>query len=63
MTIAPAQKVASDARPYFSKLRQLRDKFNSGWLLSMGMSGDFEAAIEEGADMVRLGRIIFEGQA
>jgi pyridoxal phosphate enzyme (YggS family) len=61
MTIAPLLDNADETRPYFSKLRQLRDKFNSAWLLSMGMSSDFEVAIEEGADMIRLGRKIFEG--
>jgi hypothetical protein len=61
MTIAPVQNMAGAARPYFSKLRQLRDKLNSGWLLSMGMSDDFEVAIEEGADIIRLGRAVFEG--
>jgi len=61
MTIAPLLEQANEARPYFSKLRQLRDQLNPGWLLSMGMSSDFEAAIAEGADMIRLGRKIFEG--
>ena len=60
MTIAPAVDNANAARPYFSRLRQLRDQFNPGWLLSMGMSDDFEVAIEEGADILRLGRVIFE---
>jgi hypothetical protein len=62
MTIAPWVEEANDARPYFSKLRKLRDRLNSAWLLSMGMSGDFETAIEEGADIIRLGRAIFENQ-
>ena len=61
MTIAPRVDNAHETRPYFSKLRALRDQLNPGWLLSMGMSSDFEVAIEEGADMLRLGRIIFEG--
>ncbi|MCX5668845.1 MAG: YggS family pyridoxal phosphate-dependent enzyme [Candidatus Omnitrophica bacterium] len=60
MTIAPLVDNADETRPYFSKLRQLRDKLNSGWLLSMGMSSDFEVAIEEGADIIRVGRAIFE---
>ena len=60
MTIAPLVDDANEARPYFAKLRQLRDKLDSSWLLSMGMSSDFEVAIEEGADIIRLGRIIFE---
>lgn len=60
MTIAPLADNANEARPYFAKLRQLRDKLDSSWLLSMGMSSDFEIAIEEGADIIRLGRVIFE---
>ncbi len=62
MTIAPMASDAQAARPFFAKLRQLRDQSDPGWLLSMGMSSDFEVAIEEGADMVRLGRGIFEGE-
>ena len=61
MTIAPFMANAQDARPYFSGIRHLRDKLNPGWFLSMGMSDDFEVAIEEGADIIRLGRAIFEG--
>jgi len=61
MTIAPVVSNAKAAAAYFSSLRQLRDKLNPGWLLSMGMSDDFEVAIEEGADIIRLGRVIFEG--
>jgi PLP dependent protein len=60
MTVAPVVDNSQDARPYFAKLRQLRDKLNPAWLLSMGMSDDFDAAIEEGADIIRIGRRIFE---
>ena len=60
MTIAPFADNAGQAKPYFSRLRQLRDRFNPEWLLSMGMSDDFEAALEEGADIIRLGRAIFQ---
>jgi len=56
------------ARRDFTRLRQLRDRLRprcpEGVLLdelSMGMSGDFEAAIEEGATMVRIGSALFEG--
>jgi hypothetical protein len=66
MTLPPAPETPEDARPYFRRLRDLRD----GWLasgvpapmlreLSMGMSGDFEVAIQEGATMVRVGTAIF----
>jgi len=61
MTIAPAMADINLTRPYFSKLRCLRDQLDRSWLLSMGMSDDFEVAIEEGADIIRLGRAIFEG--
>jgi len=61
MTIASLVENVDEARPYFAKLRELRDKLNPHWLLSMGMSDDFQVAIEEGADIIRLGRKIFEG--
>jgi PLP dependent protein len=47
-----------DSRPYFRRLRELRDRVGLEHL-SMGMSEDFEAAIEEGSTMVRIGRAIF----
>lgn len=66
MTIAPLVDDPQNSRPYFRALRELRDKinelsvFNSQLTtLSMGMSDDFEIAIEEGATMIRLGRAIF----
>ena len=46
-------------RPYFQRLRQLRDEIVPGGELSMGMSHDFEIAIEEGSTMVRVGTAIF----
>jgi pyridoxal phosphate enzyme (YggS family) len=66
MTLPPAPETPEDARPWFRMLRDLRD----GWLasgvppamlreLSMGMSGDFEIAIQEGATIVRVGTAIF----
>ena len=66
MTIAPYAADPEESRPYFKKLRELRDDINSLKLtayslqLSMGMSDDFEVAIEEGSTMVRLGRAIFD---
>jgi len=59
MTIAPVVNSAEEARQYFSQLKQLRDRLNPSWILSMGMTDDFEVAIEEGADIIRLGRAIF----
>ena len=55
MTIPPAGK---DARPFFRQLRQLRDRLGLAEL-SMGMSHDYEVAVEEGATMVRIGTAIF----
>lgn len=66
MTIPPFFDDPEQARPYFSTLRELRDTLESeqaGCLgqghLSMGMSRDFEVAIQEGATMVRVGTAIF----
>ena len=58
MTIAPLVKDAEDVRPIFRQLKQLKDVLGLKHL-SMGMSDDFEVAIEEGATLVRLGRAIF----
>jgi len=55
MTIGP---LAGDARPAFRLLKQLRDAAGLAEL-SMGMSGDFEDAVEEGATMVRVGSALF----
>jgi len=64
MTIPPFTPDAEDARPYFRQLRELRDEVAavSGFPLeelSMGMSGDFEVAIEEGATCVMVGTAMF----
>ncbi|MBN2043361.1 MAG: YggS family pyridoxal phosphate-dependent enzyme [Candidatus Aenigmarchaeota archaeon] len=56
MGIAPNIK-PEYTRKYFQSLRKMADKF--GVKTSMGMSNDFEVAMEEGSDMIRLGRIIF----
>ena len=56
MCIPPA---GSDPRPHFQRLRALRDQHGAGAELSMGMSEDFEIAIEEGATLVRVGTAIF----
>lgn len=58
MAIPPATKDSEEARPYFSKLRRLGEGLGL-CKFSMGMSGDFEVAIEEGATWVRLGTAIF----
>ncbi|WP_054957541.1 YggS family pyridoxal phosphate-dependent enzyme [Paenibacillus dakarensis] len=65
MTMAPFETSAEDTRPVFRGLRQLRDDLNQLAFtpepiteLSMGMSNDFEVAIEEGATWVRLGSIL-----
>jgi pyridoxal phosphate enzyme (YggS family) len=64
MTIPPPAPSAEAARPYFARLRELRDvlAMQSGYALSelsMGMTDDFEVAIEEGATLVRIGRAVF----
>ena len=58
MTIAPYTDDPEEVRPIFRRLRQLRDSLGLEHL-SMGMTDDFEVAIEEGATMVRIGRAIF----
>jgi pyridoxal phosphate enzyme (YggS family) len=58
MTIAPLVEDQEEVRPVFRRLRQLRDSLGLEHL-SMGMTDDFEVAIEEGATMVRIGRAIF----
>jgi hypothetical protein len=64
MTIPPAAKNMEEARPFFRKLRLCRDKWReqTGYALnelSMGMSHDFEVAVEEGATWIRLGTVLF----
>jgi pyridoxal phosphate enzyme (YggS family) len=64
MTIPPLAPEAEASRKYFVMLRELRDAFTAQFhlelpRLSMGMSGDFEIAIEEGATLVRVGTAIF----
>jgi pyridoxal phosphate enzyme (YggS family) len=59
MTIPPFFDIADDARPFFRKLREIRDRIIPGGELSMGMSHDLEIAIEEGATLVRVGTDIF----
>lgn len=67
MTLAPLADDPEHVRPHFRHLRQLRDEMalrlsleSSALRLSMGMSQDFEVAIEEGADVVRIGTAIFQ---
>jgi hypothetical protein len=64
MTMAPYSDDPLAARPYFSALRRLRDDLEQQTgkplpELSMGMSGDFEAAIAEGSTLVRIGSALF----
>jgi pyridoxal phosphate enzyme (YggS family) len=58
MAIPPASTNPEHTRPYFRRLRELRDELGLEHL-SMGMSADYEVAIEEGATMVRVGTAIF----
>ena len=64
--MAPYSDNPENSRPYFSELRNLRDDIIKAGIdgiqmeeLSMGMTDDFEIAIEEGATIVRIGRAIF----
>ena len=66
MTVPPFSEDAEGARPFFGKLRKLRDKIaDKKWpkvnlnVLSMGMSHDFEIAVEEGSTCVRVGTALF----
>lgn len=67
MTMPPYFEDAEDVRPYFRQLREMADDFVEQGLLgqhgplevSMGMSGDFEVAVEEGATLVRVGTALF----
>jgi PLP dependent protein len=64
MVLPPYADDPEEARPYFQQLRDLRDRASAfgllgGGELSMGMSHDFEVAIEEGATMVRVGTALF----
>lgn len=68
MTMAPLSCPGDAARPYFAKLRELRDRLVSTGVapatcreLSMGMSADYAAAVEEGASVIRIGSTLFEG--
>jgi uncharacterized pyridoxal phosphate-containing UPF0001 family protein len=66
MTMPPFFNEPERARPYFKQLRELSQQIDEAGVvgvemaeLSMGMSGDFEVAIEEGATLVRVGTAIF----
>jgi PLP dependent protein len=58
MTVAPQVDDPEDARPVFRTMRHLRDALGLREL-SMGMTGDFEVAVEEGSTLVRVGRALF----
>jgi pyridoxal phosphate enzyme (YggS family) len=67
MTLAPLVEDPEDVRYVFAKLRAIRDRLRQGWNphfdlseLSMGMSGDYAVAVEEGATLVRIGRVLLE---
>ena len=65
MGMAPVVETPEAARPFFRRLRELRDRIRDALPaapldeLSMGMTDDFEVAIEEGATMIRVGRALF----
>ncbi len=67
MTLAPLVEEGERVRYVFAKLRSIRDRLRGSWSphfdlseLSMGMSGDYEVAVEEGATVVRIGRMLIE---
>lgn len=64
MLMPPLVDNAEDNRPWFVALRELRDRLRADWPgledLSMGMTDDFEVAVEEGATLIRVGRAIFD---
>ena len=67
MTLAPLVEDPEDVRHVFAKLCAIRDRLRESWSphfdlseLSMGMSGDYEVAVEEGATVVRIGRMLIE---
>jgi PLP dependent protein len=67
MTIPPVTERAEGARPYYVGLRELRDRIREQHPevleLSMGMSLDYQVAVEEGATMVRVGTALFGPRA
>jgi pyridoxal phosphate enzyme (YggS family) len=67
MTLAPLVEDPEDVRYVFAKLRTIRDSLRKSWSphfdlseLSMGMSNDYEVAVEEGSTVVRIGRMLIE---
>ena len=67
MTLAPLVEDPEEVRHVFAKLRTIRDRLRKSWSphfdlseLSMGMSDDYEVAVEEGATVVRIGRMLLE---
>ncbi len=59
MCIAPLVEDPEEARPHFKKMKELFDQTDLEYL-SMGMTNDYKVAIEEGSNMVRIGRLIFQ---
>lgn len=69
MALPPPPVAAEDSRPHFARLRELRDRWDGSCCprgslaeLSMGMSADYEVAVEEGATLVRVGTALFGGR-
>jgi pyridoxal phosphate enzyme (YggS family) len=67
MTLAPLVERTEDVRYVFEKLRKIRDRLRDDWSpcfdlseLSMGMSNDYQVAVEEGATIIRIGRVMIE---
>jgi pyridoxal phosphate enzyme (YggS family) len=58
MTIGPAVEDAEAMRPYFAEMRSLNERVGGRWL-SMGMSSDFDVAVQEGSTHIRVGSLLF----
>jgi len=66
MCIAPYEENVDDARPYFAAVKKIYDKYSEVknekvdfQYLSMGMTNDFQVAVEEGSNLIRVGTAIF----
>lgn len=62
MTIGPANRNAEETRLHYRRLRQLSEEYQSGEILSMGMSSDYGIAIQEGSTHIRVGTALFGGR-
>ena len=52
--------IGENAGEYFKKMRDIRDNISDKLILSMGMSGDYQQAVENGSNLIRIGSALFE---